>query len=404
MSTGKHLYIITMEYPYGKGEAFMEDELEELANIYDRVFLFPYLKCDPTTKRTVPGSNIETIDIFQIEENGIPNSVLVKNLGKVIQMLKIDGTKKMREKLVLFKNCLFKAQLLNDFIKNDGKEKHFYSMWMSTPSTVLSILKSQGKIEAFVSRAHGYDIVKERRTDQYIALLTYNISKVSHVFLNSNYSLESIKEGLDSKGKFSVSYIGIKDRLKSSLGDITNEDSLKIVSVSNLYEFKRVDKIFKVLELVSKHIKVFWTHFGDGPEMEELKKTTSVNSSTLKIDFKGHVERDKIYDFYLNQKIDLFIHLSEIEGFGVAIAEAQCFGIPVLVARTGGTPETFSNKSGIGVETDTSIEDIANIILNEKKSGNLVERRSYARKLFLSKFDAKIVTRLFHEEMNQFFP
>lgn len=390
--SSKHLFIITMEYPFGKAEAFLEDEIEELCHYYDKVFIIPYWK-QTDDIRPYNEAKIQVLNEIEIDQKVLNSKLqLFLKHGKLIRALRKterSSVTHFKTSLSHLKNVLARTESIEKFIEeNKGQENHFFAMWMSAPASVLAILKINDIIDRFVSRAHGYDVEERRHHNNYIPLLRFNLKHTDHVYCNSKYTLDSLSDKVE-KQKLSVSYLGLKKPEYNKSTEVTSSENLTVVSVSNLYPFKRVDKVFQVLNKVAEKKNVKWTHFGDGEQMPVLKQLIEDKNENLIIDLKGAVSRNEIFNFYSINDVDLFIHLSESEGFGYSMVEAQSFGIPVLVADTGGTKETFSVESGVLVSQDQTAKDIADII-NDLVDRNLLDKmKTVSQKNFLEKFEIK---------------
>ncbi|MFZ1665799.1 MAG: hypothetical protein WAU08_10395, partial [Flavobacteriales bacterium] len=61
----KELWLFTVYYPFGQGEAFLENELPILAEGFQRVKLFPLLVSG--APRPLP-PNVEVVQLFSPEE------------------------------------------------------------------------------------------------------------------------------------------------------------------------------------------------------------------------------------------------------------------------------------------------------------------------------------------------
>ncbi|MBD3636698.1 MAG: glycosyltransferase [Crocinitomicaceae bacterium] len=401
-----------MEFPFGKGEAFMEDELYELTRYYDKVFIIPYFgKGEP---RKIESEKIEVANILEEDETIIKYTGLEfiqKQFGLTLSVLGSEmftkrglnlSIRKLRMSLIHLKNSTSRMKSLSEFIsKTEGAENHFYAMWMSAPASLLAVLKKKGVINSFIARAHGYDIVKERHPNNYIPLLQFNIDQVNHVFANSLFSRKLLLRLTREKKKVSVNYLSLKDRAKAISPVQADNNIFTVASVSNVYDFKRVDKIYEVLNRVANKHEVQWVHFGDGPKMDDLQQLIANKDHMLHINLKGNVPREEIFEYYRESAPDLFIHLSLYEGFGVSLVEAQSFGIPVLVANTGGTSEAVSEISGVLVEHNDTALQIAEIIIKHIENKQWKEKRTAARQFFLDKFEARSAVERFQQLIEQ---
>jgi len=81
-----------------------------------------------------------------------------------------------------------------------------------------------------------------------------------------------------------------------------------------------------------------------------------VDDLTLKdVVFTGHVDDDDLVAYY--QAADLFLCLSEHEGYCVPLVEAFRFGVPVMALDAGAVPETLGG-AGVLIR-EKRIDDIA---------------------------------------------
>lgn len=74
--------------------------------------------------------------------------------------------------------------------------------------------------------------------------------------------------------------------------------------------------------------------------------------------FTGHIPFDEILAYY--QLADLFICMSDHEGFCVPLIEAMCFEIPIVAKAVAAVPETMGG-GGIAIKSDSSFTEIAGV-------------------------------------------
>jgi len=98
-----------------------------------------------------------------------------------------------------------------------------------------------------------------------------------------------------------------------------------------------------------------------------LKKLVSDLGIEDNIEFIGFVENSMIPEFLNRSKI--YIQISEIETFGVAIAEAMSCGVPVIVSKQGAIPEIVGD-CGVYVDHNDPKSVAAAIINLLRKSEN----------------------------------
>ena len=138
-----------------------------------------------------------------------------------------------------------------------------------------------------------------------------------------------------------------------------------------------------------------WIHIGsDGDEIEIVKEAVKKLPSNITVEFKGQLSQEKVFDFYKNNYVDLFINTSKSEGLPVSLMEAISFGIPIMAPNVGGIKEIVTKETGILFEPNKEIEQLANYIveLNNKKR---IFNRDVIRKFWEENYSAEINYRQF---------
>lgn len=172
---------------------------------------------------------------------------------------------------------------------------------------------------------------------------------------------------------------------RSDLG--LKKNDFYLISVSRLIPRKRIDRIIKALDAIEdQNIKLLL--LGDGPEQDNLKDI--VNKYTLKdrVKFLGFVSEEKKYQ-YLNCA-DLFISVSEHEGFGINFQEALYCGLPIITTKSGG-PESFlvNKKNALYVNSKNNTKEIANLILKLRKNKEFYNKIGQNNLELIKEFDLK---------------
>lgn len=118
-----------------------------------------------------------------------------------------------------------------------------------------------------------------------------------------------------------------------------------------LVSYKRFDLIVEAFSHLGRPLKIF----GDGPELEALRRQASSN-----IEFVGKVSEAELAKLY--QGARAFIN-PQVEDFGITMVEAMAAGTPVLAYRAGGATEIIQEgKSGSFFDHQTW-EDLADLIV-----------------------------------------
>lgn len=107
--------------------------------------------------------------------------------------------------------------------------------------------------------------------------------------------------------------------------------------------------------------------------------------------FTGHVEDDDLVAYY--EVADLFLCLSEHEGYCVPLVEAFRFGVPVMAADAGAVPETLDG-AGVLIR-EKRIDEIAMmahaIVTDEELSRRIVEAQDVALEKMERRDDREIL-------------
>lgn len=157
----------------------------------------------------------------------------------------------------------------------------------------------------------------------------YTISK----FSNSKILL---KKGLDTIIPLGLnSPEVIKDPEKNELNSIMDNNSIyKIVYLAQFHKHKRHFELINSLkDYLKSNNDINLILFGDGIELDNIKKLCNQFNILDKVYFAGRVDR-KFVPFYL-KKSNLSVVLSKVETFGHNILEPLFYGIPVISANIG---------------------------------------------------------------------
>ncbi|OFY84459.1 MAG: hypothetical protein A3F72_13705 [Bacteroidetes bacterium RIFCSPLOWO2_12_FULL_35_15] len=394
----KSIYIISASYPFGKGEEFVRKELKELSKYFKKIYLFP-LSAEGES-RWMP-ANVELNLSLANTSRIIEKKEFFLNFLLIIRIFSLEffNSKKRIFLLKNFRelaNSILQTKILSRvFYKqvSDKENSFFYSIWMEDGALMLSILKDEKKINKFVFRMHGYDLFDERREGNYMPFRYYNFMNANKIFVLSKAGYNYLQSKTKFTTKLIINYSGIYDN-----GDnpFDPKEKFTIVSCSNVLKMKRLDKIIKTLSLLN--FPVNWIHIGDGCMLNEIKKMSLQLPEHINFDIKGYLPNEEILNFYKSVSINLFIHLSDSEGLGMAIVEAQSFGIPALAVNVGGVSEVVNKKTGVLVDITTDEGIIADEILKIKNSNiNTSEFRKDIKLFWRETFDARSNYKIFYD-------
>lgn len=373
------LILLTNYYPFHKGEEYLENEINYLAEKYTKIIIISTMAdIKMVQTRNVP-KNVEII------KSDISHSVLgkikmfvvsFKNARKKITsepLLRKDGGKSIFKRIftLYFES---RAQFIYTKIEpeltridfNDYKVKTIYSYWFYITARIGNEINTKffNKEKVyFMSRAHGYDINEHVNPLNFLPqreyLLQnidnlYTVSKDGETFLKRKYPNFSCKVETRRLGTIS-----------SKNKAFTGNENLVLISCSTVRKLKRIDLIIESLELLKdEEIKFKWTHIGSGPELEEVKKLAAKKLNKDSYEFTGSIKNSEVLEWYNNNIPTIFINTSESEGVPISIMEAMSMGVPVIATDVGGTKEIVEHgETGILIHKESTKIDIKEAIL-----------------------------------------
>lgn len=395
----KNLVILTNSFPYEGGEQFIESEVQYWAKTgFDNVYILPEIS--PTQVVRYFPKELIVLQRFEISSclklfillfvvfyslfwkeifYLIKNNFL--NVTNIINAVKAVFATKVREKQ------------LKQSLKNIDGDILIYSYWNDVDCYAACELKNKNKIKAVVCRSHRYDLYEGFRENAYMPLKRQYGEKITKVFLltksASNYYNRTYGY---PNNVLDVASLGVFIPEKTSVYS-KSEGEVRVLSVSNCIQIKRVDKIIDALDVFSKanHIEVRWTHIGNGVLLEKLKQHTKEvvgGNKLLKYNFLGFLPNTNVKELLSQQSFDLFINASESEGVPVSIMEAMSYGIPVIAPNVGGISDIVNNSTGKLLGVNPSIQDFVDAIQEIYNSEDYLRYRESALLMVKQNFNA----------------
>ncbi len=387
--------MLTKYYPYGTGEAFIENEIKILSERYENILI---IACEVTESdvliRPIP-SNVRAYKVPSDSKKkdairGLLN-LFLRNQTIALEMRNAHG---LLPKIFL---CYFESKskriyryiMENHYIDDFCKDSFvLYSYWLFTTARVGTLIKQIYKPVYMFSRAHRYDLYEERNRTKYLPYRQLFLKVYDNVFPCSDNGTKYLKTLYPSLSqKVTTSLLGTMDHGK---GLESTDGVFRIVSCSRTEPLKRVDKIITALQkLDNTGLNIEWTHIGDGSELEQLKNAAYKKLHHIKYKFTGNMKNVDVIRLYQGNPFDLLINVSSSEGLPVSIMEAISFGIPVVGTDVGGTSEiVIDGVTGKLLPSKFSTEDLADIIQNFATAENRLVNRKSCRKFWKEHFQA----------------
>ncbi len=363
----KELWLFTQNFPYGRGEAFLENELPTLAERFGQVHLFPLHGGEGM--RALP-PNVEVERMLPDPYERATMAQLVGHAGEVRRLLHslwqdvgiaMFNNRWRGELRSTVRGHVFRVAMLEKLLmpRYDPKRVVLYSYWTHEWATLLALLKVKDPGLRFISRAHGFDLYGHRHELGAVPFRTLHLQAVEKIFCVSAAGLDHLRTAHHSfTAKFELSRLGTRDH---GLAQPSVSGPLQLASCAHVAPVKRVPLIAQALALVKQPVR--WTHFGDGPEMPLLRELVAQLPDHVTVDLKGAADNAGIMRWYAANPVDVFVLTSELEG-GVAVAlqEAASFGIPLIATDSGGVRDIMSEQTGLLLPTHASPAELASVL------------------------------------------
>lgn len=219
-----------------------------------------------------------------------------------------------------------------------------------------------------VLSTHGREILKVPRLLQ--PAMSIVLNRAALVLTVSSATLRHAQARLDPRiatGHWVVAHNGLSDYKSTpqTRRPVPEKAAVKFLTLARLVERKNVQGALAAFaSLKTGGLDNFeYVVAGSGPLASSLKKQARDSGLERHVRFTGYVDEDDIPELY--NWADVFIHpqidLSngeDIEGFGIAIADAMAYGCLAIAGRASG-PTDFVNNGVTGLLVDgTDLEDV----------------------------------------------
>jgi len=135
---------------------------------------------------------------------------------------------------------------------------------------------------------------------------------------------------------------------------------IKIITTSRLVHKNAIDILIRsaaILKTMIHNSSFMIQILGAGPDEEKLKNLATELDVADRVEWFGHVEPEKIYEYLA--LADVFVRASRSEGLGSSFLEAMAVGLPIIGTPVGGIPDFLKNgETGLFCKVDDP-EDLA---------------------------------------------
>lgn len=374
----KELILLTNYFPYYKGEEYLEEEINYLAEEFDHITVIPTM-VSPSMQltRTVPGSaTVLDLPFPQGLKDKAVN--FLKTAPHIIlNRSRLQGIGQNAGSLNLYKwlyNLYFEARtdaIYYDLIhsgllpENDkDTQLYLYSYWFYITANLGTKLKYEYYGDSsipLISRGHGYDVNDYIKPFSFLPMRKGMLSRVDTLYPVSDTSSQYLQKKFPKYAdKIETRRLGV------GKGDfqVSERNPMLIVSCSTIRQLKRLDVIIDALAKLNEAGYVFkWVHIGDGPDTEKIKARAAEKLNADEYEFIGRLPNQEVRQWYHDHNPSLFVNTSESEGVPVSVMEAMANAIPVVASDVGGTAEIVKPEyNGLLIGADLNVDATASAI------------------------------------------
>ena len=221
---------------------------------------------------------------------------------------------------------------------------------------------------------------KIKRAKAAVTISQYNYRFLSERGINTD-KLKVVRCGIDPSDRHFVP--------KSKIPNIP-----VIGSLGRLIEKKGMDdSILALSKLHQQGIDFRLEIGGDGPLNNYLQEIVKKHDLIDKIEFKGTIPNDKVYDWLKN--LDIFVlackedSKGDRDGIPVVLMEAMLVGVPVISTNISGIPELIQDEQSGFLAQPSDPESLASTIDKVLHWSNLAQITQAARDKVTGEFELK---------------
>lgn len=403
------IVLLTDNYPYGRGETFLESE-----TLYNTSPTLIFSSGPPSTDSIRPlPPNCRSYLV-----NKTPRTQFQKKLGRLKIRWRMTTIIELWRLLVSGKMCRTTRRIVYAFIDDGrrmfqfalkalkkagiGREHRliFYAYWMHFCAYSALLLQKYYPNSIVISRCHNHDLYQEEY--RYIPMRKYLTERIQHFYPiaedGNRYLMKQhgVKKDCITTARLGTINVGVAIPSKRSV--------LRIVSCSTIKTIKRIPLIIEALSHIDD-LQVAWEHFGTGKEkfVNILKSQAEEQLGQLpniQYTFHGHLPNADYLAYCIDKAFHLFVNVSSSEGVPVSIMEALSLGTPVVATDVGGTHELISSgENGILLPKNVNPAEIADAFRRfyEMPDEQYEAYRENARNTWESKCDASKVFPAFYK-------
>lgn len=373
----KKVLFLTSSYPYGKGESFINPELDTLSKSV-KLIIMPIYPRGNLKEDKINNNNIEYWDLKLFSLKYISDFLLFSILYPKF-LLKLFSHCIDSSFINTLKNFILIPKTIFIFNKIRKLDIDFiYAHWLSAPSQFALLLYLVTNIP-FGITGHRWDLIDANNFDlkfkhsKFIRLISYKSTQLLAKNIQEKY-----------KEKIYNIYLGIPILIKPIKKIKIPNNNIRILCIGNLIPVKGHQYLINaVYELHKRGYSIFLDLIGSGELENEIQNQIENLKLENYITILGYMVHSQVqselksgkYNLYCQPSVDL--GNGSHEGIPVSLMEAISAELPCIATNTGSIPELIINsKTGLLVEDKNPIalaDAIQRLLIEPDLANTLVE-------------------------------
>ena len=368
------MVIVTARFPFGDTEAFLEPELEELAQRGHRVRIAP-VRPDGRQRPLPAGVSV------------LRRNLRLALLPAVLHSFAWTGERGIERAAVLLRAWMVASELERD------PPDHVHGYWATSSASVAGIVANVLRVP-WSFTAHRYDIFEADALERKLAE-----ASATRFVSADGMRLAVARTGLALRPTWTIQPLGVKIA-QSEAGILAGADRIsEFVAVGRLEPIKGLDVLLEAFAVVASEVpSVRLTVIGSGSCEAALKAQAKQAGVDRLVDFRGSMSHEQVTRYLDKLRGVAIASASRYEGVPVSLMEAMVRGLPAVATSVGGVAELVDESCGFLVESEDS-SALAGALLRclEVEGTELRRLRECARQRVLDRHDARSTAQWFDE-------
>jgi len=349
------IYLSNAMFPGNMNNPFLQQEQPMLVSRYQHAYFVSYCGWDRLTQDTETPYQFHALSGAAIKAflQAPFRAELWREMRRLLKDRKLTPIN--AAKLLAFTvRGLRMHHWAEQIIKQHPRDEiTLYGFWFSYDGYAAALSKQKHPDARMVVRGHYFDVDIRRNAMNPYLMKSFIAKQADGMYFIGQTVRDwfmSYMQGRVDESKIQVLALGSAGEALEPLPQPKRfqDGVLHVVSCSRVVPIKRLDVIVDALA-EWEGMPVFWTHIGDGSEMERIVQYADEKLDTktnVIYRFTGNLQPAQIRSLYEKTPYDAFINTSEGEGLPVSIMEAMRCGIPAIAADVGATTELVAKGCG----------------------------------------------------------